>query len=377
MARSYESIINLLKSDDEGWDPDQKKILELKTDNNYVVEGGPGAGKTLLAIKKSMEMDNGNKRILHLMYNRPLSYFVKEIIETIGMTGDVEVLTYCSWAIGLSREIGVGHPWNGDQTDWDRFEEMTRSVGKLYSVIITDESQDFPPSLLRALCNISVSVIGFIDPHQAVEEYKTDVNDVLQALNTNEIYRLSYNHRCSKAIMESARSFLTGKKRYVIGTNKRGNYPTMVYTGGHSDPFVIKDKFMIRFAMNHKEESVGVIANSKNLNRLYDMFRSNGINVQIYKARGRDNIDFTTPGVKLVSFGTMKGLEFDHVIIPNTEYVRSTGDRTRDFNRMYVAMTRAAKNVYMLYADSSSKDKWVSALKHIEENSPLFDWCSV
>lgn len=377
MARSYEEIINLLKSDSEGWDPDQKKVLKQNPDRNYVIEGGPGAGKTLLAIKKSMEIDDGSKRILHLMYNRPLSYFVKDILENIGETGDVEVSTYCSWAFELSREIGAGHPWNGEQTDWERFEKMTRSVGKLYSVIITDESQDFPIPLLRALCNISVSVISFIDPHQAVEEQKTDVNDVLQALNTKEVYRLSYNHRCSKATMESARSFLTGAKRYIIGTNKSGDYPVMVYTGNHTDPFDIKDKFLIRFARNHKDESVGVIVNNKNLNRLYDVLRLNGINVQVYKSKGRDNIDFTTPGVKLVSFGTMKGLEFDHVIIPNTEYVRSTGNKTRDFNRMYVAMTRAAKNVYMLYADSKPKDKWVSAVKHIEENSPLFNWACV
>ena len=85
-------------------------------------------------------------------------------------------------------------------------------------------------------------------------------------------------------------------------------------------------------------------------------------------------LDFLNPGVKVVTFGTMKGLECDIVIIPNIDLIKSERDRIRNNNKIYVAMTRAKEELYMIYRDLEySPDKWID-VSLIEDNSPLFEW---
>ena len=77
--------------------------------------------------------------------------------------------------------------------------------------------------------------------------------------------------------------------------------------------------------------------------------------------------------VKIVSFGTMKGLEFDVVIIPNIDLIRATSSQKIDYHRMYVAMTRARENLYMITTNIHTKTgKWAEILSIIEDNPEYF-----
>lgn len=80
-------------------------------------------------------------------------------------------------------------------------------------------------------------------------------------------------------------------------------------------------------------------------------------------------------GVKIVTFRTVKGLDFDIVIIPNVENIDNTGDVVKNHNKMYVAMTRATDELYILYGDTNRhSSKWTDAARVIEDNKVLFDW---
>ena len=82
-----------------------------------------------------------------------------------------------------------------------------------------------------------------------------------------------------------------------------------------------------------------------------------------------------TNGVKVISYGTMKGLEFDIVILPRFETVNSTKYKVADRNRAYVATSRARDDLYICYFDINfNTPKWIDTMPPIKENKHLFLW---
>lgn len=73
-------------------DPEQKEILNLNVSKNWVIQGGPGTGKTVLAIYRAAQLAKYGKTVL-LVYNRPLKLFLAEAVESKGC----EVKTYNEW----------------------------------------------------------------------------------------------------------------------------------------------------------------------------------------------------------------------------------------------------------------------------------------
>ena len=101
----------------------------------------------------------------------------------------------------------------------------------------------------------------------------------------------------------------------------------------------------------NKEKNIGVFVNNKNLKATYNALTElvdKNINIEYYKTFSSP-IDFDVDGVKILSYGTMKGLEFDMVLLPRIEKIKSTDDVYTDYNRLYVAVTRARSELYMFY----------------------------
>ena len=76
--------------------------------------------------------------------------------------------------------------------------------------------------------------------------------------------------------------------------------------------------------------------------------------VQMYLSDMEDTqrlVDFSSPGVKILTWASMKGLEFDLVFLPELQAFRVSDPSAEEFRRkMYVAATRAKTQLYLLYS---------------------------
>ena len=93
----------------------------------------------------------------------------------------------------------------------------------------------------------------------------------------------------------------------------------------------------------------------------------------MYKSKNKDHgdISFDENGVYVLSLNTMKGLEFDAVLIPRCECIRANDDAAVNKNIFYVATTRASKALACFYFGEASSSKYVDVFGPIKGHENL------
>jgi len=129
------------------------------------------------------------------------------------------------------------------------------------------------------------------------------------------------------------------------------------------------------FAENNRGLHVGVLLPPKNIKEKLSMYkqglqRKTDVPIQIYT---RDeqvdySLSFKQTGIKIMSYLTAKGLEFDAVFLPEVDAF-SEHAQDREKRRIYVAITRAKTNLTFLYTRET--DSFV--LTTLKQNSEIFD----
>ena len=80
--------------------PQQVDMINLPTSRNFMIKGSPGTGKTVVAIYRAAQMRN--KKVLMLVYNRPLMLYLRSAIEDMNLS-NCTVNTYHSWMTDFYR----------------------------------------------------------------------------------------------------------------------------------------------------------------------------------------------------------------------------------------------------------------------------------
>ncbi len=128
--------------------PQQVDMINLPTSRNFMIKGSPGTGKTVVAIYRAAQMRN--KKVLLLVYNRPLMLYLKSAIEDLRIK-NCEVNTYHSWIGNFYRsKFGRTAPkLDRYEPNWSVILSDCRNIAPVYDHIIVDEAQDFPIELLE------------------------------------------------------------------------------------------------------------------------------------------------------------------------------------------------------------------------------------
>ncbi len=366
------------------WNIAQSKILTSDLTKDHIVVGGPGTGKSILALTAAEMIAKTGKRVLLLMYNRSLRIYM-DSLNTSAVKEKISIRTYHKWLHNeFSRSVQISLPLSDSDKndyDWERIKKGAEITSLSYDAIVIDEAQDFPIELIDALYQMCHNMIVFIDPNQAMSAKNTNIDSIMDILETEKPYKLLQSYRGSKEMLEAAGIFATNKVSNASG-NYHGERIDLICTGLKPDRFCNQNEMMRSLIAKHFGEEIGIIVNSgsylrKTYTVLNEMFGAI-MPVQKYDSSDTDytdDISFGTPGIKILSFGTVRGLEFDTVIVPNIDQIYSKDDAVIDSNSLYVAMTRARKKTYLLYGDiNQNSSKWAYVMRKIYDNKQLFDW---
>lgn len=354
---------------------EQTGLINLPTNRNWVIQGGPGTGKTVMAIMRAGQLSR-SKKVLYLVYNRNLSSFLEAAVKKYT---NCEVKTYHQWLGDFYRQtVRSPLPELAPFTpDWSQVEPNLSKVGKKYDHIIIDEAQDFPLELIRILKNISNNMTCFVDPNQEVVPETTSSTDFIKILCEKAPYPLKYNFRNTAQIRDVIALFcVEGNPEDVKRGTSRGEKPIIKKLPDYNEQL----KYMADLCRQMPGQTIGIIVNNQSLNITYNgLYKEleGQVTVQMSKAGVHGvhkEIDFNKTGVQIVSYGTMKGLEFDAVILPRIEVINASNDHRVDMNRMYVATSRARTMLFLTYFNQSKKNQWIDTWSRVNPKKELFDW---
>ena len=349
---------------------EQLDIINLPVKSSWVIEGGPGTGKTVMAFYRAAQIETASEVPL-LVYNRPLRNYLHSAVKDMSIE-NCNVYTYFQWIESFYTDVLEKKcPYIGEyKPDWAQVNEDIENVGKCYEHIIIDEAQDFPLELIKIVGRIAKSVTCFIDPNQTINIGQTDVRSAVRFLRVPVAYRLTKNFRNTIEIRDLAALYC------------QGGEPPVAYVSGEKPRFIKCNDYdeqtaeIVRIIEENLDKSIGIICGTKKSQvGLYHALKDElSKSIRIQSSSETSNINFDITGVKILNYSNMKGLEFDIVILPRIEKIFSSRDKRIDMNRMYVAISRAVDELYLFYFGTSIGKSYADVLWPILENPDVVTW---
>jgi superfamily I DNA/RNA helicase len=229
--------------------------------------------------------------------------------------------------------------------------------------MIVDESQDFTSEEIQAIKKgAKISTIFFGDSAQQLYPtkkriiYKGEekIIEKISTLSMSQIANLTQlplrelikNHRLPKTIARFAQ----------LIPNTMDSLDQRCMTEGSTLPVVAKFSsmeqelnFIVKKIKTEGLTDVGVLVyTNAEVQLVNDYFEKRGLSPEM-KAGELISLDFNSDNPKILTYHSSKGLQFETVFIPNCNH---TWEKVR--SPLYVAATRAIKNLYITYNDTLS-----------------------
>ncbi|MFJ7261282.1 DNA helicase [Streptomyces globosus] len=334
--------------------PAQRALLDaLPFDGNHLVGGTPGSGKSILAAQRAVMLALTGTRTVLLTRSNLLRQSLWPLVAELCLdSADVGVETVHGW---LARWYGPDAPRTGDGWfDWPAFYEralLTEPDGPV--ALVVDEGQDLPPEFYRLCRMLGASTTVFADECQRLTESRSTLEEIAQGLGLCSVHELDGNHRNTRQTAELAAWFHTGSRPPEL-PDREGPLPRL-----HALPHLgaVTD-LLIGLAERQHHHTIGVVVHSTRTQ--FDLLtrlerKAPRLKPQMYTAQGTGGryrtLDLSRPGIVIVHRASAKGLEFDTVLVPDTEADAAADPTSADLRMTYyVLATRARHALHLVHA---------------------------
>lgn len=371
--------------------PDEQLPLATKPlDQSYIVTGGPGTGKTILAIYRAKQLvdraaSHGRSNAVKLLvYNRTLWKFLETALTDLKVPENTVSpwirFFYSFYLKQTGEKVPEVKPYF---PDWDLVEDrLLHEASTVFEHVVLDEAQDLPLPLMKILKRLSKAMTIYYDQHQSIhgrEDAPKSVADVVAALDLHgRRYSLSKNYRNTAEIAAVAHLFFTGDGDLIPADSAlHGEKPLALACTDHQ---AIAER-VVSFWATRPEWVVGVLVPHKDLAKLVteeirvQVTRRGGAAecVQLFLA-GKEDLDFGFNGIKVLTYMSAKGLEFDAVFLPDVDREYQTWNALSRWNQLHVACSRPRSHLVLMYSGTNPDSP---ILQKMQENRDLFRWIEV
>lgn len=330
----------------------QIEIQDLPINGRYLITGGPGSGKTCIAVRRTelIKKDNPDAKILTILFTNALNDFFGDGIRSLEINSNVVV--WAKWQVGLLKHVKL---WPYERNapvpslEWATLSDkiLSLKLKQAYDHLIIDEAQDFSESDLKVMNLIAKNITVFADPDQKLRdrgvENRSTIKSIL-GIDDEDCYHLAENHRNTKEIIRAASSLAQIHLDVNIDDVQNTGQKPKLFNHVNDEEEIA---FINRVLKSNPEKDIGILhLNRSTLKLLYDKIE-NG-NVQLLRV---DTFDFNANSPKLCTLNSAKGLEFDIVIMPQMDK-ESYWVKPINLKRIYVGMTRAKSELIMSYSGS-------------------------
>ena len=345
---------------------EQEAARALPKEGQHLIIGGPGTGKSVLALLRARRHQGDRDDYLFLVFNHLLDRASGQLIG-----GDLTSRTWFGWFLETFEKItGQSVPRIAqDDTafrkiDWTRVDAAVQSLPvketPRRSFLVVDEGQDMPPKFYDALIGLGFDRFFVVaDQNQQITEAnssRVELQDCL-AIDSDAVIELSQNYRNHFKVARLAREFYTGDPASPppeLPDPAAGTVP-LLYTYEESRLEAVARGILL-LADRNPCQLIGVIAPKNTVRERYlRALRSARVeldnprpNIETFHGDNRPDIAFDDGGILVINAQGCKGLEFDTVVLADIDQHFVPSDDSDVVKRLfYVMVARARERVFM------------------------------
>ena len=347
---------------------EQEEARALPKQGQHLIIGGPGTGKSVLALLRSKRHQQDKDDYVFLVYNKLLNQASRQLF---GM--QLCSQQWQSWFTSIFK-IATGEavpklPSNGNgwqEIDWIRASEIIAALphlgDALHPFLIIDEGQDMPPEFYQALANLGFENFYVVaDQNQQIvpgqNSTRQDIENGL-GIAPSDVIELQDNYRNTHPIARLAREFYTGDPASPPPAlpNRPSAIRPILYTYEQNDfPHLIER--ILKNADMAPEKLIGLITpNNAVRDRYFQALKKANVQfdnappaIQTYLSGSSPDIPFNEGGLMVINAQSCKGLEFDTVFLVDiNQHFCNTQNQDQTKRLFYVMVARAKEMVIML-----------------------------
>lgn len=358
---------------------EQERVRALPFEGQHLIIGGPGTGKSVMALLRAKALADKKMDYRFLVFNHLLMQSSRKLFGN-----ELRSKQWQSWFISVfTDEVGPDLPRlpaeNGDRYvpfDWKAIVNLCEVAVEDIKpddrpFLIIDEGQDMPPGFYEALVTLGFENLFLVaDQNQQIVDgensSRQDLEDAL-GIDGDDTIQLSENYRNHLAIARLARAFYTGDP--ASPPPKLPDPPPyevkkpiqFTYKPEQFRPVVAR---ILKMAINSPRKLIGILCpNNSVREKFYGALVSqvktagefSGL-LTTYKYGDKHDMPFDEGGVMVINAQACKGLEFDIVFLADIDQFRCDAQNLERTKKLfYVMVARATEHVILLRQHGDEK----------------------
>ncbi len=344
----------------EQLDDDQKNIISAKIDQNHLILGPPGSGKTnLLLLRASYLQRAGFPNILILVFTRALQEFMMLGADNYSFSPDkIQTSHFMLQKLLLQHDIRLSLDDNFEQSRLQLVNTAKTLIEKkklhdLYEVILLDETQDYLPDEVRLFKQISRRIFSVGDIRQKIYNGDDALSIVKDMVDETHILKFHYRNglnicKLADGIVKDLNDFTPLSETSNYNESLNPSTVEVIRCDNLKEQFdKILEKVIIQLKA-YPNEFIGIICpRHYELDQLSALISQSEIAQQsfIIKQGERHQFKIDKP-IIVTTIHASKGLEFRALHIAGFDYIKRF-DKQR--NLCYTAITRAKTSLSIYY----------------------------
>ena len=350
---------------------EQEAARALPKDGQHLIVGGPGTGKSVLALLRSRRHRRDGDDYHFLVYNHLLHRASGQLFGT-----ELSSETWMRWFYEIFRDATKRtvpqHPprTNTLSTEWrkinwpevKRIANLPSSNEHTKPYLVIDEGQDMPPQFYETLVALGFENFFVVaDQNQQIIEENSSRQQLQDglAIGAEQVIELKLNYRNHYAVARLAQEFYTGDPAspppsLPKGASARRAVPVLYsYRKGNLDKVAAS---ILRHADSDPSRLIGVVAPNNEVRKRYIKaledcnvtLDNRKPPIETFHGNHHPNVAFNEGGILVINAQSCKGLEFDTAILADVDahyYSASDPDATKRL--FYVMVSRAIDRVFL------------------------------
>ena len=353
---------------------EQEAARALPKDGQYFIVGGPGTGKSVLALIRARRHQRDRDDYLFLVFNHLLNRASGQLFGS-----DLVARTWIEWFLETFQSITSRAtprlPENNGfrDIDWDAVKDIVDRLSDIdvrpMPFLVIDEGQDMPPDFYSTLVSLGFERFFVVaDQNQQITQANSSRKEIQNclAIETRDVIELHHNYRNDYRVAKLANAFYTGDPASPppeLPASAPG--PEPILYDYDQDRLEVVARAILRLADRDPRQFIGVIApNNRVRERYFKALQSAEVQLDnpppaivTYHGQNRTEVAFDEGGVLVINAQACKGLEFDTVVLADIDehYIpRADPDVARRL--FYVMVARARERVFMFMKRNDRKE---------------------